>query len=107
MYAVEQCGNYDVVTPEHEINASNADQAKEFIKEFVGNGHRFLVIDLSTTVFLDSPALGVLVTAMKLARASGGNVRLCGLSKNLQQILELTRLNRVFELFPDRESALA
>ena len=107
MYTVEKCGDYNVITPKQEINVANADQAKGFIRELVDGGHQFIVVDLSTTNFLDSPALGVLVTAMKIARATGGKVRLCGPSANLMQILELTRLTRVFEIFPDRESALA
>ena len=102
MYTVETCGDYHVITPEAEINSANAPQAKDFVKDLISQGHSRLVVDLSTTDFLDSSALGVLVTAVKTARSVGGNVRLCGLSQNVQQILEMTRLTRIFDIYADR-----
>ena len=82
MFEVESSGEHKLVTPTQDINPNNAPQAKEFFRELIEGGSRSIVIDLSRTV------------------------RLCGLSPNLQQIFQLTRLTRVFEIFPDRDSAL-
>jgi len=106
MYTVEEYGDYRVITPESDIGSSNAPQAKDFVKHLIAQGHRWIVVDLSSTDFLDSSALGVLVTAVKTARGEGGDVRLCGLTANVHQILKLTRLTRVFDIFPDRETAV-
>ncbi len=106
MFDVESHGKHKIVTPTKDINPGSAPQAKDFIRNLIDTGDRSLIVDLSNVTFLDSSALGVLVTAMKTARAVGGDVRLCGLSPQLQQILELTRLTRVFDVYPDRTSAL-
>jgi anti-sigma B factor antagonist len=107
MFRVEHQGSYVILTPNEEISAKNAPQAKEQVLGLVDEGQHLLLVDLEHTEFLDSSALGVLVAAVKAARQVGGSVRLCGLSPNLRQIFELTRLVRLFEIFPDRQAGLA
>jgi len=48
--------------------------------------------------FLDSSGLGTLISLHKTLRARNGTVRLLKPAPNVQQILELTRLHRVFEI---------
>jgi len=55
-------------------------------------------IDLSQTMFLDSCGLGALISLHKTACTRSGAVRLLNTTPPVQQILELTRLHRVFEI---------
>jgi anti-sigma B factor antagonist len=66
-----------------------------------------LIIDFSEVHMLSSRMLGTLVRLLKRARETGGRVRLCSIQRRILHILELTRLNEVFEIFPDAESALS
>lgn len=54
--------------------------------------------DLSQTRFVDSSGLGALIALHKTMSARGGMVRILNPSPGVQQILELTRLHRVFEI---------
>jgi anti-anti-sigma regulatory factor len=66
---------------------------------------RQLVIDLSGVRSLDSAGIGVLAGLARRAAAEGGDVKLCGLSRQLAAIAELVRLDRAFEIFATREAA--
>jgi anti-sigma B factor antagonist len=105
MFEVEKHGDVTFVVPTEEFGAANDAEAKAFLKDVIDHGARRIVVDLSPTEFLDSAGLGVLLSAMKGARAVGGTVRLCSLTENLKTILRLTRLERVFDIYPDREQA--
>jgi anti-sigma B factor antagonist len=65
-----------------------------------------LIIDLSGAHFIDSTALALLVRTMNQCRQAGGDLRLCGVQPSVRYIFELTRLDRAFTLFPNREAAL-
>ena len=69
-------------------------------------GHPRLVCDLAQTDFICSDALGVLITAYLKARGRGGFLRLAGLPPQLREILETTRLDRLFEVFPSIQDAV-
>ena len=55
-------------------------------------------MDLSQTRFVDSSGLGMLIALHKTMVGRGGSVRILNPTPSVQQILELTRLHRVFEI---------
>lgn len=81
-----------------ELNAANSaafrDEARAALKENVGT----IDVDLSKTRFVDSSGLGTLIALHKTMCARGGNVRILNPALSVLQILELTRLHRVFEI---------
>lgn len=66
-----------------------------------------VVIDMSEVAFVDSEGLGALVSGLKAARQGGRRFALCALRPHAEALLEVTRLRRVFEAYPDVESAFA
>ncbi len=65
-----------------------------------------IVVDLSEVHFIDSTALAVLVHGMRNSRERNGDVRLCGLQQPVRMVLELTRLDKVFEIYPTQNDAV-
>jgi anti-sigma B factor antagonist len=57
-----------------------------------------LALDLSQVKFVDSTGLGVLVSVLKKAREQGGYVRLLNPSREIERLLRITGLNRVFRV---------
>jgi len=88
------------------LNAVTAPDLKAQLKRLVEGGHIQLVVDLTDVPFIDSSGLAALVSAFKAAREAGGTIKLAGLSEQTRTIFTLTRLDRVFELYPDAEVAL-
>ena len=81
-----------------ELNAVNSaafrDEARASLKE----GITALDIDLSQTRLVDSSGLGALIALHKTMNARGGAVRILHPNPMVYQIMELTRLHRVFEI---------
>jgi len=87
-----------VVTGLLELVAANAAQVRDEIRAALPVSTLNLDLDLSVLTFLDSSGLGTLISLHKTLRSRNGTVRLLKPAPNVLQILELTRLHRVFEI---------
>ncbi|MCJ7701853.1 MAG: STAS domain-containing protein [Anaerolineales bacterium] len=65
-----------------------------------------LVVNMEEVSFIDSTGLSSLIHGMKRAREMNGDLRLCGLRQSVRMILELTRLDKVFEIFISEDEAV-
>jgi len=66
-----------------------------------------MVIDLSRATYIDSAGLAALILAMQTVQAYGGRFFLTGLHETMRSIFEISRLDQVFQIFPDVDAALA
>ena len=66
-----------------------------------------IVLNLSDVAYLDSGGLGSLVGVYSSARAAGGDVKLTGIGQRLRDILHVTKLVTVFEVYDSEEAAVA
>ena len=87
------------------INASNAGELRESTESIVAE-HPRVVLDMGRVGFVDSSGVGALVGLMNSARERGGDLKLTALSPDLDTILELTRLDRVFEIHDSVDAAV-
>lgn len=81
-----------------ELSATNANVVRDDTRAAMVDGLRNIEIDLSQTSAVDSCGLGALVALHKTAIGRGGNLRILRPAPPVQQILELTRMNRIFEI---------
>jgi len=87
-----------------DVNASR--MLREALLGAIEAGATRIVCDLASTDFICSDALGVLITAYLKARGRGGFLRLADPQNHLREVLETTRLDHLFEVFPDVQGAL-
>ncbi|HET6888159.1 MAG TPA: STAS domain-containing protein [Candidatus Udaeobacter sp.] len=66
-----------------------------------------VVIDLSDVTYIDSAGLAALIQAMQKVEAYGGKFLLAGLQETVRSIFEISRLDQVFRICPDTDTALA
>ncbi len=66
-----------------------------------------IVIDLSRATYIDSSGLAALILAMQKVEAYGGRFFLTGLHETMRSIFEISRLDQIFQIFPDVDAALA
>lgn len=100
-------GHVDSVALAGRLTAADAQAVRQEILDVLAQGDSKLVLDLSELTFCDSSGLSVLISALKAARGKGGNVVLAGLTPSIRALIELTRLQQVFEIFDDAEVAAA
>jgi anti-sigma B factor antagonist len=88
-----------------EVDLGTAPRLREQLIGLVADGHRHVVIDLSSTEFLDSTGLGALVAGFKRLRAHNGEMRLVCPVSRIRKVFELTRLDLVLPIFDSLEDA--
>ncbi len=100
--------NIDGVTivqlPE-KINITNSRAFENDMKPLMDENARF-IFDLVQVRQLDSSGLGSIVGCMKHLRGAGGDLKLCGMSKQIRTIFEIVRMHHVFDIFPTRQEAI-
>ena len=74
--------------------------------EAIESGAKVVVVDLSGVTFVDSMTLGVLLGAVKRLRQRGGELRIIVDDPHVRRVFEITLLDRVFDLYAERELAL-
>jgi len=99
-------GHVAVVTVFGQADLHTAPELRSAISEAIDGGSESLVIDLSEVTFIDSMTLGVLLSALKQLRPSGGSVSIVCSDPHIRRIFEITLLDRVFALYETREEAL-
>ena len=75
------------------------------IKQRIQEGSRKMVLDLSGLTFIDSAGLGMVATCSGTMEKNGGQLVVVGAPGKVNEIFELTRLNRVIGVYPDLDSA--
>lgn len=79
---------------------------RENITRLLGEGHKNIVLNLSGLQYLDSSGIGELARMYVMVLKGGGEMKVVGLSRNVEEVLKVTHLYQVFPEFPDEEAAL-
>lgn len=86
------------------LDAANAAEFKEAIAKTIEAGESRIVLDMTSIAFIDSSGLGALVGVLKRL-GSRGDLALAALQPPVHKALKLTRMDRIFQVFPDPGSA--
>jgi anti-anti-sigma factor len=92
-----------IVQPSGILDGIKANQLRREISDVVASGANTVLIDLADVTFMDSSGLSALVSALKMVRTAGGKLYLCSINEQVKMVFELTRMDRVFETFGNRE----
>lgn len=65
-----------------------------------------LLLDFSNVDHLSSAALGMLITLNNKVRDQNGTLRLANINKQIYEVFKITRLNKVFDIYPSADEAL-
>jgi anti-sigma B factor antagonist len=75
------------------------------IKQLVEAGHTRIILNLEGVSYIDSVGLSTLVASYTSARKQGGDVKLLHLTAQVHDLLQITRLSTVFEIYDSLEEA--
>jgi anti-sigma B factor antagonist len=104
---VDKVGDVTVaVIPVDELDASNSGEFKRDIAPVL-QANTKLVLDLSRLSFVDSSGLGAMLSCLRQVSAKAGDLKLCGLSKQVRALFELVRMHRIFDIYGTREQAVS
>ena len=80
---------------------------KKTVTQLLEEGRVNLLVDLSNVGFLDSSGLGALVRALTQSQKEGGQTKLLNAGPQVRKLLQMTKLDSVFELHSDLEAAVS
>jgi anti-sigma B factor antagonist len=69
-------------------------------------GNRKILLNFSNVEFLSSAALGKLITMNRKVATAKGKLILCGISKDIREVFEITKLDKLFSIVADEATAM-
>jgi anti-sigma B factor antagonist len=75
------------------------------ISNYLEEGKKNIIIDMSDVKFVDSSGLGNIVRAFSTVKDAGGKLKLAGITDKVQGVLSITKLSSVFEMHKTVEEA--
>ena len=82
-------------------------QIRDAIRELLGKGRKSILLDLGEDNYIDSSGLGELVSAYTSARNQSAALKLLKLTKKVHDLLQLTKLYTVFDIYDDEALAIS
>jgi anti-sigma B factor antagonist len=105
--SVRQIGKVAIVDLSGKITIGDGDVVlRERVMELLDNGQHSIVLNLSKVSYMDSAGIGELVACYKRAKEKDGMVKLLNPSGKVFDLLQLTKLEEVFETYRDEKEAL-
>jgi anti-sigma B factor antagonist len=102
-----EVGNVTVLHLTGPITLGEATQKfRALIHDMLDAGKTNILLNMSEVYYIDSSGLGELVAAYTTASRRGGNLKLMKLTPRVQDVVQLTRVYRVFEVYNDEDSAV-
>ena len=82
-------------------------QIRDAIRDLIGKGQKRILVDLGEVNYIDSSGLGELVSAYTTVKNQGASLKLLKLTRKVHDLLQLTKLYTVFDIYDDEASAIA
>jgi anti-sigma B factor antagonist len=79
---------------------------RQLITETLESGRKNILLNMAEVYYIDSSGLGELVAAYTAATRRGGKLKLMKLTQRVQDVVQLTKVYRIFEVFDDESSAV-
>lgn len=91
-----------VLAPEGLIDNAGGTQLRREVSELIDAGIETILIDFTNITFMDSSGLGAIVAILQRVRTKSANLYLCSLNDQVKMIMELTKMDKVFDILTDR-----
>ena len=102
-----QVGDVTVVDAVGRITlGEGASTFRDTVRDLAGNGKKKLLLNLAEVSYIDSSGIGEMVSGFTTVTNQGGAVKLLNLTKRVRDLLQITKLYTVFEVFDDEAAAV-
>lgn len=79
---------------------------RDTVRDLATKGDKKLLLNLAEVTYIDSSGIGELVSAFTTVTNQGGQLKLLQLTKRIEDLLQITKLYTVFEVFDDESAAV-
>ncbi|MDZ8053233.1 MAG: STAS domain-containing protein [Aulosira sp. ZfuVER01] len=85
------------------LDGIKGNELRREINDSLADGIDILLIDMKAVSFVNSSGLGSLVSAMQVVRNANAKLFLCSINDQVRMLFELTKLDRIFQTFVDKD----
>ena len=79
---------------------------REAVKSLMAAGKKRVILNMTNVTYIDSAGLGILVASYVSAKNQGASKRLCALGNDFREVLQITRLLTVFDVYDTQARAV-
>ena len=102
-----QVGDVTVIDATGRITLGEGSSAlRDHIAGIVAKGDKKIILNLADVSYIDSSGIGELVRGFTSVTSQGGQLKLLNLTKRVQDLLQITKLYTVFEVFDDEAAGV-
>jgi anti-sigma B factor antagonist len=102
----EQIGGVVVYLKGDFIGVEETDELRDTLKKLAEGPKNKIIIDMGKVTYLNSTALGVLISAHATVAKKVGMIALCNLDKSVENLFVITKLTLVFPIYPNLEESI-
>mgnify|MGYP001265307665 CR=1 FL=1 len=95
-----------IVTPLGNVDLSKSASLRAAIHKVLQEQSATIIVDLNAVSYMDSSGVATLIEGLQLAKNENKEFLLCELTEGVKSIIELARLDKIFDIFENREAAL-
>lgn len=88
------------------ILGKHSGQVRDAVRELLLKGHKKILLNMEEVSYMDSAGLAELVSSLTSATGRGGSLKLLNVQKRVSELLRITRVASVFEVFSNETDAL-
>jgi anti-sigma B factor antagonist len=79
---------------------------RKLVSELLSQGRKKILLNLAEVTYIDTSGLASLINALAQARKQGGELKLVNLSQKVQDLMQITKLHTVFDIYNDEAAAV-
>lgn len=106
MIGVRTADKVTVVDVSGEVDLYHSPELLAKLTELIKQKHMSILLNFQAVTYIDSSGLASLIGAFQQLRPQGGQLRLANLSKPVQSVFSVARLDKVFTIHPTEAEAL-
>lgn len=80
---------------------------RERVKSLLGENRKRIVLNMGNVSYIDSAGLGALVASFTSAKNQGASLKLVNLGSKFREVLQVTKLLTVFDVYENEQAAIA
>jgi anti-sigma B factor antagonist len=80
---------------------------RDAVRDVLATGSNQILLNLGDVNYIDSSGIGELVSGLTAVKNAGGSLKLLQLTKKVQDLLQITKLYTVFDIYDDEAEAIA
>ncbi|MFG0274499.1 MAG: STAS domain-containing protein [Phycisphaerales bacterium] len=95
-----------IVSPRGEVDLSTSPELREALKSALRDRPKRIIVNMTDVPSVDSSAIATLIEAMRSSSQQRTKLVLCSVQERVRSVFEIARLDSVFDIRPDLDSAM-